>query len=79
MAHISHGYQLGRMRPGPFLAQKWELGWDRPLADWRAEVGLPQEIPPPGQWQPPCTPAPERAPLEPDRAGADDAQAEADS
>jgi len=55
MTHISHGYQLGRMAK-PFLAQKWELAWERPLAEWRAAVNLPAEIPPPGQWQPPCSP-----------------------
>lgn len=53
MANISHGYQLGR-HAKPFLAQKWEQHWERPLADWRAEVGLPAEIPPAGQWLPPC-------------------------
>lgn len=46
MTHISHGYQLGR-RAAPFLAQTWEQGWARPLAEWRAAVGLPAEIPPP--------------------------------
>ena len=54
MTHISHGYQLGR-HARPFLAQKWEEGWDLPLAEWRARVGLPGEMPPPGVWQPPCS------------------------
>ncbi len=53
MTHISHGYQLGR-HARPLLAQKWELGWRRPLADWRRDVGLPATMPQPGQWQPPC-------------------------
>ena len=53
MTHISHGYQLGR-HAAPFLAQKWEQHWQRPLAEWRARVGLPAEVPPPGRWLPPC-------------------------
>jgi ubiquinone biosynthesis protein Coq4 len=36
---IHWGYTKGS-ECKPFLAQKWELGWDRPLDDWRAEVGL---------------------------------------
>ena len=36
---IDLGYQLG-LRARPFLAQKWEAGWDRPLADWRAELDV---------------------------------------
>ena len=54
MAHISHGYQLGRLAE-PFLAQKWEEAWDKPLVEWRAALNLPTEIPPPGQLQPPCS------------------------
>jgi len=54
MAHISHGYQLGRLAE-PFLAQKWEEAWDKPLVEWRAALNLPAEIPPPGQLQPPCS------------------------
>lgn len=34
---ISRGYQLG-LRCRPFLAQRWELGWHRPLQQWRAEL-----------------------------------------
>ncbi len=37
---ISYGYRLG-LNAKPMLAQTWEEGWDRPLADWRAEVNLP--------------------------------------
>jgi ubiquinone biosynthesis protein Coq4 len=44
MTHISHGYQLGR-RARPFLAQKWEQGWDLPLATWRQRVGLSADLP----------------------------------
>jgi ubiquinone biosynthesis protein Coq4 len=55
MTNISHGYQLGRLAK-PFLAQKWELGWERSLADWRIAVNLPAEVPAAGQWQPPCMP-----------------------
>lgn len=52
MAHISHGYQLGRLAD-PFLAQKWELGWERSLGDWRRELGLPEQIPAAGPLEPP--------------------------
>lgn len=55
MAHISHGYQLGRLAK-PFLAQKWETAWDRPLVEWRAALNLPAEIPPPGQLEPAAAP-----------------------
>ncbi len=24
----------------PFLAQKWEEGWDRPLAEWRTKLNV---------------------------------------
>lgn len=58
MTHISHGYQLGRAAR-PLLAQKWEEGWQRPLTEWRQQVGLPAEIPPPGQFLPPCRTADE--------------------
>ena len=34
---VAHGYRLGA-RAKPFLAAKWELGWDRPLAEWRHEL-----------------------------------------
>lgn len=53
MVHISHGYQLGKLAK-PFLAQKWEKDWERPLTEWRTAINLPAQIPPPGQWQPPC-------------------------
>lgn len=37
---ISHGYWLGH-HAKPMLAQKWEEGWDRPLAAWREQLNLP--------------------------------------
>lgn len=36
---LSHGYQMGK-KAKPFLAQKWEEGWDRPLENWRAELNV---------------------------------------
>lgn len=36
---IVTGYQMGKTTK-PFLAQRWEDGWDKPLEVWRAEVGL---------------------------------------
>ncbi len=36
---IAHGYRLGT-EAKPFLAQKWEEGWDRPLAEWRTELNV---------------------------------------
>lgn len=41
---IAHGYSLGRAAK-PFLAQKWEEAWDRPLATWRTLVGVPTTAP----------------------------------
>jgi len=55
MQHISHGYQLGRAAR-PFLAQKWEHGWERTLQDWRRDLGLPAEIPAAGLLEPPRKP-----------------------
>ncbi len=34
---ISMGYRLG-LAAAPFLAERWEEGWDRPLASWRAQL-----------------------------------------
>ena len=42
LAGIGHGYQLG-YRAQPLLAQRWECEWERPLADWRQAVGLPEQ------------------------------------
>ena len=36
---IAHGYRLGT-EAKPFLAQKLEEGWDRPLAEWRTELNV---------------------------------------
>ncbi len=57
MAHISHGYQLGRCA-APFLAQRWEDGWARPLREWREALGLPAEMPKPGASYVCAAPAP---------------------
>lgn len=43
MEAIDHGWQLGRAAQ-PLLAQKWEQGWARPLADWQKELGLPATV-----------------------------------
>ncbi|MBF2097551.1 MAG: hypothetical protein IGQ88_04130 [Gloeomargaritaceae cyanobacterium C42_A2020_066] len=40
MAVIQQGYDLGTTAR-PFLAQKWELAWEKPLAQWRADLGIP--------------------------------------
>lgn len=48
MANISHGYQLGQ-RAAPFLAQRWEEGWERPLREWREAMGLAVETLPPSR------------------------------
>lgn len=45
---IAHGYSLGRSAR-PFLAQKWEEAWDRPLATWRTLVGVPTTAPTPAR------------------------------
>ena len=36
---IARGGAIG-LQCAPFCAQRWEEGWDRPLADWRRELGL---------------------------------------
>lgn len=36
---LQEGLQMG-WKAGSLLAQKWELGWDRPLADWRQALGI---------------------------------------
>ena len=33
------GLELGRVC-APLLAQRWEEGWSRPLADWRERLGI---------------------------------------
>ncbi len=42
LAAIARGYQLG-LAAEPLLAQRWELGWERPLQQWRQQLGLPPE------------------------------------
>lgn len=37
MNEVSRGWRLGRDAQ-PFFAQRWEDGWDRPIAEWRAEL-----------------------------------------
>jgi ubiquinone biosynthesis protein COQ4 len=39
LEQIAIGYRMGA-RAKPFLAQKWEARWDRPLAQWREEMGI---------------------------------------
>lgn len=36
---ISQGYQLG-LRTQPLLSQKWEAQWEKPLQQWRLELGF---------------------------------------
>jgi ubiquinone biosynthesis protein Coq4 len=36
---IQQGYNLG-YQAKPFLAQKWEEAWEKPLADWRSELNV---------------------------------------
>ena len=35
----AYGLELGRVS-APLLAQRWEQGWDRPLAEWREQLGI---------------------------------------
>jgi ubiquinone biosynthesis protein COQ4 len=35
----AYGLELGRLC-APLLAQRWEEGWDRPLAEWREQLGI---------------------------------------
>ena len=36
---LQEGLQLG-WKAGNLLAQKWELGWERPLAEWREQLAI---------------------------------------
>ncbi len=36
---IAYGYRMGASCR-PFLAQKWEEHWDRPLENWRTQLGV---------------------------------------
>ena len=35
----AYGLELGRIC-APLLAQRWEEGWDRPLTEWREQLGI---------------------------------------
>ena len=37
---IAYGLELGASTRSPLLAQRWEEAWERPLAEWREELGL---------------------------------------
>ena len=37
---IAYGLELGANSSAPLLAQRWEEGWERPLAEWRERLGL---------------------------------------
>lgn len=39
MNQISLGWQMG-LHAKPLLAQKWEENWEKPLVQWRQELGL---------------------------------------
>jgi ubiquinone biosynthesis protein COQ4 len=39
LEQIAIGYRMGA-KAKPFLAQKWEAGWDKPLTQWREEMGV---------------------------------------
>jgi ubiquinone biosynthesis protein Coq4 len=36
---IQQGYELG-YQAKPFLAQRWEEAWEKPLADWRSQLNV---------------------------------------
>jgi ubiquinone biosynthesis protein Coq4 len=36
---VAYGLELGRIS-APLLAQRWEEGWQRPLAQWRQQLGI---------------------------------------
>ena len=37
---IAYGLELGASTSAPLLAQRWEEGWERPLEDWREQLGV---------------------------------------
>jgi len=39
VAGIQQGWQMGE-KAKPFLAQKWEEHWEKPLSEWRAELNV---------------------------------------
>jgi ubiquinone biosynthesis protein COQ4 len=36
---IAQGWQMGQVAK-PLFAQKWEEAWEKPLAQWQAELNL---------------------------------------
>lgn len=40
---VAYGLELGRAC-GSLLAQRWEEGWDRPLAAWRLQLGISAQV-----------------------------------
>lgn len=40
---VSFGLRLGGVC-APVLAQRWEEGWERPLAEWRDQLGISEEL-----------------------------------
>ncbi|MFQ3618951.1 MAG: hypothetical protein SNJ57_19190 [Cyanobacteriota bacterium] len=39
---IALGWELGEQAK-PLVAQRWEEAWEKPVRQWRAELGLPLE------------------------------------
>lgn len=39
MDAVAEGWRMGR-KAKPLFAQRWESGWDRPLSEWRTELGI---------------------------------------
>ncbi|MDX2244268.1 MAG: Coq4 family protein [Leptolyngbyaceae cyanobacterium bins.302] len=39
LAAIAQGWEMGR-NAKPFIAQKWEEAWEKPLAEWRSELNV---------------------------------------
>lgn len=39
MERVAIMYRMGA-RAKPFLAQRWEENWEKPLTQWRSELGV---------------------------------------
>ncbi|WP_268964580.1 Coq4 family protein [Nostoc sp. CMAA1605] len=39
LTQIAIGYRMGA-KAKPLIAQKWEENWDKPLSQWRSELGI---------------------------------------
>ncbi len=39
MQQVFQGWEMG-LKAAPLMAQKWEEGWEKPLAQWQAELGI---------------------------------------